>query len=202
MQTTTIDLLRHGECEGGNIYRGSTNVALSDTGWQQMQSVSERIVPSWQCIYTSPLQRCQRFAEYLAEQHHMPFTVENNLRETHFGEWEGKLIEDVWRDDYDRVVAWFKNPIKHYPPGGEPTTEFMARVQQVFDHLAEKHKDQHIGLVIHGGVIRMLIAYVMKSPFNGFSSMEVPYACISRIKVFHREEGVWPQLIFHNPLAL
>ena len=35
---TCIDFLRHGECEGGEIFRGSgSDVALTDQGWQQMR---------------------------------------------------------------------------------------------------------------------------------------------------------------------
>ena len=35
---TLIDILRHGQCEGGEIYRGSTDVPLTDLGWQQMRN--------------------------------------------------------------------------------------------------------------------------------------------------------------------
>ena len=35
---TTVDLLRHGESEGGEIFRGSIDVPLTEMGWQQMQS--------------------------------------------------------------------------------------------------------------------------------------------------------------------
>jgi alpha-ribazole phosphatase len=37
-QVTTVDLLRHGECEGGHVYRGSLDLPLSETGWEQLRS--------------------------------------------------------------------------------------------------------------------------------------------------------------------
>ena len=40
-RVTTIDFLRHGECEGGNIYRGSTDVVLSRCGYRQMERVTD-----------------------------------------------------------------------------------------------------------------------------------------------------------------
>ena len=37
MTTTLIDLIRHGEPEGGPMFRGQTDHPLSATGWQQMR---------------------------------------------------------------------------------------------------------------------------------------------------------------------
>ena len=59
---TCIDFLRHGECEGGEIFRGSgSDVALTNKGWQQMRD-SVQDMACWDSIITSPLQRCRRFA--------------------------------------------------------------------------------------------------------------------------------------------
>ncbi|MGS0730603.1 histidine phosphatase family protein, partial [Shewanella sp. 0m-11] len=37
MQTTKVILLRHGECDGGNILRGQVDVALTELGQLQMK---------------------------------------------------------------------------------------------------------------------------------------------------------------------
>jgi alpha-ribazole phosphatase len=89
---TCIDFLRHGECEGGEIFRGSgSDVALTDKGWQQMRgSVQE--LSGWDSIITSPLQRCRRFATEQSERLSIPLTENTNWREIHFGDWEGRLI--------------------------------------------------------------------------------------------------------------
>jgi alpha-ribazole phosphatase len=36
--TTIFDVIRHGEPEGGPMYRGSKDDPLSPVGWQQMRS--------------------------------------------------------------------------------------------------------------------------------------------------------------------
>ncbi len=56
--TTTIDLLRHGACEGGEIFRGSSDVALSEQGWQQMRAAIADETAPWQAVVSSSLQRC------------------------------------------------------------------------------------------------------------------------------------------------
>ena len=58
-EETLIDLLRHGEPEGGRAYRGhSIDDPLSETGWQQMWAAVGYHKP-WEQIVSSPLQRCQ-----------------------------------------------------------------------------------------------------------------------------------------------
>ena len=47
---TCIDFLRHGECEGGEIFRGSgSDVALTNKGWQQMRD-SVQDMACWDSI--------------------------------------------------------------------------------------------------------------------------------------------------------
>ena len=102
---TCIDFLRHGECEGGEIFRGSgSDVALTDKGWQQMRgSVQE--LSGWDSIITSPLQRCRRFATEQSERLSIPLTENTNWREIHFGDWEGRLMADVWKESPDLVAS-------------------------------------------------------------------------------------------------
>ena len=54
--TTLVDLLRHGECEGGPIFRGSLDVALSEAGLARMQAQADA-QPGWQHVIASPLRR-------------------------------------------------------------------------------------------------------------------------------------------------
>ena len=54
--TTTIDLLRHGDVEGGRKYRGQLDDPLSELGWQQLRSATSK-KQNWQHIVSSPLFR-------------------------------------------------------------------------------------------------------------------------------------------------
>ena len=66
---TIIDLLRHGEPEGGRMYRGGgTDHPLSDEGnLQMLDSISLYILDDdsvpWQAVVSSPMLRCSAFAE-------------------------------------------------------------------------------------------------------------------------------------------
>ncbi len=83
-----VDLLRHGEVEGGACFRGSTDDPLSKNGWQAMESAARRISP-WDQIITSPLLRCQQIAGVISEQQKTPLLLEADFREICFGEWGG-----------------------------------------------------------------------------------------------------------------
>lgn len=176
MPETRIDLLRHGQCEGGEIFRGSTDVALTNEGWSAMRSSLTGMEPApWQRIVSSPLQRCRRFAEALSEQWDLPLTLEPDLREMHFGDWEGREYADLWDND-PQLRLWGEDPERHTPPNGEPLAEFAARVLGALEHLACAHSDEHLLIVTHGGVIRLLLTQAKGWPRSEMRQMPVPYA--------------------------
>ena len=77
--------MRHGHCEGGKIFRGTTDVELSQQGWKQMQDNADLLHTNWQHIVTSPLQRCAVFSRYIAEQYSIPYNIEEDFHEIDFG---------------------------------------------------------------------------------------------------------------------
>lgn len=198
LQITTIDLLRHGACEGGEIFRGSTDVPLTDVGWQQMR---DALAPhaGWQRVVCSPLQRCRLFAEQWAAQNAVPLYTHDQLRELHFGDWEGQRIVDVQREHGASLRSFWDDPTGFTPPNGEPMTAFRTRVLQAADEVLQQYRGEHVLLIAHGAVIRQLLCEWLQMPMTAFSSIAVPYAGLSRVRVYYRE-GVapWLQLCLHK----
>lgn len=195
---TTIDLLRHGECTDGHCYRGSSDVALSDKGWQQMHDNIHQLEPVWQKIISSPLSRCMNFAKDLAAKQQLPLIIEPKFKELHFGDWEGRSIEAVWADEPEVVSAWFANPILSPPPNGEAADVFSTRVIAGLTAIVEANKGDHVLLVSHGGVMRALLAYCLAMPLLELNRFDIPYACVSRIQVVSELEQQYYRFIFHN----
>jgi alpha-ribazole phosphatase len=197
-QVTTVDLLRHGECEGGHVYRGSLDLPLSETGWQQLRSKAGDF-REWTRIVSSPLQRCARFAEALSERHTLPLAIDDAFREVHFGDWEGRAIADVWREQGSHVRRFFADPVNAAPPNGEPLHEFEQRVVAGWNTLLRDNRGEHILLVAHGGTIRVLLAQVLAMPLTRIANLDVPYASASRIRIHHSEgQPDFISLVFHN----
>lgn len=194
---TTIDLLRHGKPEGGEIFRGATDVLLSNQGWQQMHDAVAQAEP-WQRIVSSPMKRCHAFAEQLAERHQLPISLHEGIREISFGEWDGMAYSQV-REQYGELFdLYWRDPHHYAPPHAEPITDFCQRVQLALWQLVEQYRGQHVLMVTHGGVIRAILAEILQAQAVSLLRYEVPYASFSRVRIYHDEAGNWPQLVFFN----
>jgi alpha-ribazole phosphatase len=198
VKTTTIDLLRHGQCEGGEIFRGSTDVALTDKGWQQMQqSISNE--QGWGRIISSTLMRCQKFANTLSKEKGLPLELFEAFQEIHFGDWEGQLQETVQQEQRELLRAFWKDPLTATPPNGEPMIDFHRRVTDCVNDLLATNHGEHLLLVTHGAVIRVLMCEWLNMPLTSLSSISVPYACMTRFRIYHFEDNKpWVQLCFHR----
>lgn len=177
-----LELLRHGETVSGGGFRGSLDDALTETGWAQMrQGVAGR--SGWQVLVSSPLQRCARFAEELAQQHGLSVQLEPGLQELHFGAWEGRSALQLM-DGAERELGLFWNdPYAFTPPEGEPVVAFEARVLGTLARLQAMHAGKRVLLVTHGGVMRLLLARARGLPREQLMQVEVAHAALFGIEV-------------------
>lgn len=195
--TTTIDMIRHGEPLGGKKYRGQIDDPLSEKGWRQMREAVADHCP-WELIVTSPLSRCQAFAEELAQRHGVPLQVEPRLKEIGFGAWEGKTATELLAED-DRLLANFwSDPLNHTPPGAEPLAAFRDRIVAAWNDLLQQHAGKHLLIVGHAGQMRMVVRHVLDMPLDRLFRIQVDNASLTRIQVDGSGDEAWPRLIFHN----
>ncbi|GLS27564.1 histidine phosphatase family protein [Marinibactrum halimedae] len=195
---TTVDLLRHGHCQGGEIYRGSTDVALSETGWAQMRDSVEQHLESergpWDKIVSSPLTRCRVFAEQTSERLAIPLCIEPDFREYSFGEWEGRIVKEVYTETPEAVRAFYRDPENNAPPGGENFVAFRERLVNAWEKLFESHQGQHLLLIQHGASIRGLLLHFLAMPSASMTRLEVPYAGMIRLRIISDDTGHRPVL--------
>jgi len=192
--TTLIDFIRHGEPEGGRLYRGSTvDDPLSDRGWRQMwQTVGEAC--HWDRIVSSPLQRCLAFAEVLGERHSLPVEVDEDFREIGFGSWEGSSPGKIAARDPEGHAAFYRDPVHCRPAGAEDLLHFGQRVAAAFEKVLSRHTGRRLLVVTHAGVIRAALGHVLQAPPDAWYRVKVDNAGLSR---FSHHEG-FSQLLFHN----
>lgn len=197
MKITTIDLIRHGEAVGGKKYRGQTNDPLSEKGWEQMwRAVGEH--HPWQHIATSPLSRCADFAHALAQKWQIPVSEDARLMELGFGEWEGKTPQQLMEHDPDTLLRFWRDPLHHHPANAELLTDFAARVSAVWHTLVKEYKGEHVLVVAHAGVIRMITSYVLGMPLDHIFRIQVGNAGITRIHIEGEGLAALPSLVFHD----
>lgn len=180
--TLRLDLLRHGETELGGGLRGSLDDALTDTGWAQMRAAVAESGP-WDRIVSSPLQRCARFAEELADRLGLPLQLDADLQELHFGEWEGCSAAQLMETDAESLGLFWANPYTFTPPNAEPLTAFSARVLSAVERLHLAHAGERVLLVSHGGVMRLLLAQARGLPREQLLQVEVGYGALLSLQV-------------------
>lgn len=183
MSTTRIDLIRHGEPEGGEVFRGRINPRLTDQGrWQFEQRVA-RAQGQWQRIISSPLDRCRESAEALADQLKLPLTVDERWIEIDFGEWENRPVSEVLRHHADDARRLWDDPLNFCAPGGEPVPVLQQRVLDGWQSLLAQYEGERLLVVSHGGVMRVLAQHLIQLAPAGMNRLAIPYAGLLRFRV-------------------
>lgn len=195
--STKIDLIRHGEPEGGPAYRGHTDDPLSELGWRQMRNAVQDHKP-WDMIISSPLLRCAEFAKEVAERHQIPLELDARFKEIFFGPWEGKTAAEISREDAEALQLFWSNPVENMPQGAETMHEFRQRILEGWQSLLEQYEGKHLLLVGHGGMMRMILSHVLDMPMNNMFRLNVKFAAISRVQIDHYGDTVMPRLKFHS----
>lgn len=175
--TTRFDILRHGEPDGEDCFRGSgIDHPISELGSQQMRAAIAQNT-QWDLIISSPLIRCLDFAQKLSSELKLQLIIDDSFREIGFGVWEGKTKEDVQCNDSDTYKRFIIDPVKNRPAGAEPLEKFSNRVWHKLEELSTEYKGKRILLVSHAGVIRVVTARTMGLALNDvYNQLKVEYA--------------------------
>lgn len=109
-------------------------------------------------IYSSDLDRCQQTLEWVqAAKPGIPLSLEPRLRELHFGEYEGKVYDEL--KDLPHYRAWIDSVGELQIPGGESAAQLRERLDLWLADVAEDAQAngyRKVLAVTHGGVIREL----------------------------------------------
>lgn len=202
----TVDFIRHGEPEGGDILRGRVNPVLTHLGWQQMRIATAlnsaheptAVTPNWTHIVSSPLSRCCEFAARTAEKVQLELSIEDQWQEIDYGDWDGMLIKD-WRVVAADQFKAFRNDLSALaPPNGEDYLSFKGRITTAFESLSKLPDGSHVLVVTHGGVLRVVLPTVLGMPLNKSFPLHIPFACFSRIYLEFANGRANYSLVFHN----
>lgn len=184
-----IDLLRHGETSLSHTLRGSTDDALTESGWQQMRQTVEQALQQdpkalvWDAIISSPLQRCRIFADELAFQLKLEVVLDANLQEMHFGDWEALTTQSIYATQPELLAQFWEKPSQFSPPNAETLQQFHARINQAIQQIQTymQHKQfEHVLVVTHGGVIKLLKCLAMNQPLDNILKMSAELGQLNR----------------------
>lgn len=198
-QTTIIDVIRHGEPEGGSKYRGQVDDPLSQRGWSQMRTAVEGR-DDWQQIVTSDLSRCAAFADEVGQKLSIPVEETDQFREIGFGDWEGMTAKEIMQQDEAALSAFWRDPLNNTPPHAESLENFYQRIESAWEATLQQHAGKRILLIGHAGMMRVLLLKALAMPLEGFYRFDPRNASIVRIRVDSGRHGEsYNQLVFEGP---
>lgn len=183
----TLVLLRHGETaltpEKRFSGSGGTDPELSATGRDQAARAAEHFAAlgTVQEIVSSPLRRCRETAAAVADRLGLDVRIDEELRETDFGAWEGLTFGEVRERYGDDLTAWLASPDTAPTGGGESFAEVAERVAAARDRIVARYAGRTVLLVTHVTPIKTLVRLALGAPPEALFRMELSAASISTV---------------------
>ena len=187
--TTTI-LLRHGDTRLSPEHRfsGLRDLPLSASGTRQAQAAACRLasgVPI-HAVVSSPLRRAVATATFAADELGLTAVVDDDLRETDFGAWEGFTLAEIQQRWPSVAAAWRRDP-EQAPPGGESFADVALRVDRARDRLLRDHGGTTVLVVSHITPMKILLCRALGVPLSTIYRLYLGSACINKIQWHGRE---------------
>jgi broad specificity phosphatase PhoE len=182
--TITV-LLRHGDTRFSPEHRfsGLRDLPLSASGTRQAQAAACRLAtgPPIDAVVSSPLQRAVATAAIAAGKLGLTAVIDDDLRETDFGEWDGFTLAEIQQRWPAAAAAWRRDP-QQAPPGGESFAETARRVNQACDRLLRDYRGQTVLVVSHVTPIKILLCRALAVPLCTLYRLYLGSAAINEIQ--------------------
>ena len=178
-------LVRHGETEWNvqRRYQGQSDVPLSELGKRQAELVAERLTDQEiDVVYSSDLKRAWDTAQVIADKIGLDVSSESRLRELKFGILEGLTFDEAQEKHPEMIDAWLEN-FNNTPEGGETIDLFNARIVSLLDDLKDKHDEQVVLLVGHGGSLSEILRVVLELSREKHWYLEMENASLSEVLI-------------------
>lgn len=158
---TTVYLMRHGEVANGGEkrYNGHIDVDITQKGVEQMHRLAGLLDgKSLSAVYSSDLIRSRKGAEIISRRVGISYTPLRALRERSVGKWEGLTVEEIKTRYPEEYAVWRADLLNYRPPDGECLLDLKHRILPVYKGLVDSHQGKEIGMLLHGGVNRVILA--------------------------------------------
>lgn len=195
-----ITLVRHGITEWNKKFRyqGITDVPLSPEGEEQAKKAALRLsCESVDRVISSPLGRSMKTASIIAETIGKSAVERwDELREVDFGDWEGLTVPQI-KDKFgeDLFERWKSSQVDVTATNGEEADLVYKRAEACAARILAL-KDEHVVVVGHGALFRMLLLPLIKVPRgNVFWRMKMDNCSLSGIGIDRKNRAF---IVFFN----
>lgn len=187
---TRVIAVRHGETAWNRATRvqGHTDISLSDTGLWQARRLAHALADAGiSAVYASDLQRAVQTAHAVAQRAGVQVVTDPDLRERHFGVFEGRTFAEIEQRWPEQALRWRRRDPDFGAEGGETLADFNARSVACATRLAARHPGETIALVAHGGVMDCLYRAATRVGLQAQRTWQLGNASINWL--LYSEEG-------------
>lgn len=178
-----IILLRHCQTElsEGKRLIGQYDVKLSSEGIARAAKIGKSLqeYKSYSIICSS-LKRSKETAEIISSYLNTQVEPLNGFNEINLGNWDGKYIEEIKKEEPIAFEERGKDIIYYRIPGGENFIDLSIRVKKTFNDILQSH--QNMIIVGHKSVNRIILADILRIPLEYIMALPQDYGCINRIE--------------------
>lgn len=160
-------IVRHGETPWNveGRLQGHADIDISEKGRQQAREVAKRLAETpIDVAYSSDLARARHTAEIVLDQRGVPLHSTEGLRERFYGVFEGLTVAERQAQYPNEFAASLIKNLEFAAPGGESARGTLERMARVMGEIKERHLNETVLIVGHGGSLRSAIIALMELP--------------------------------------
>ena len=173
-----IHLIRHTAVQAPGICYGHYDVPLANTFAAEVAQLRTKLPPLPYRVFSSPAQRCVALAETVAAE----ITLDERLREMHFGAWENRLWNDLPPAE---TAPWMADYVTLAPPNGETFGAVQQRAAAFLTELTATTVEEPTLVFTHGGTIRALVCHCLEIPLRNAFQLQIEYASVTKLRLQH-----------------
>lgn len=157
--------------------------------------------------FVSPLQRTQQTLAAIGALRAAPVPtarVEPAFAEQHFGRWQGRSWPEMQAADPALYEAFWRNPTRTAPPGGESFLAQMRRTERAITRLSATTAETDLVCVAHAGTIRSAVALALNLTPEAALALVIDNLSITRLEfvadgLLHSHGGAWRVRTVNQP---
>jgi broad specificity phosphatase PhoE/ribonuclease HI len=197
-EPTRFLLLRHGQTELSveRRYSGRGNPPLTELGRRQADAAAHHLGRRGgiTAVVSSPLQRAYDTATAAAKVLGLDVTVDDDLIETDFGDWEGLTFGEAAQRDPAIHGKWLRDTSVAPPGGGESFDTVAHRVRRARTRIIADYGDATVLVVSHVTPIKTVLRYALDAGQGILYRLHLDLASLS-IAEFYPDGGSSVRLV-------
>ncbi len=185
-----LTIVRHGETDWNKVRKiqGQIDIGLNLFGVQQAHTCAKYLANEhFDSVYSSPLSRAYETAKIITAKRDCHISVKDDLQEINMGKWQGMIWSEIVKTHSDLYVEFEKVGDFSKVYKGESFKELQDRAARFLDYLVETPYESVLA-VSHGGLIKVLICYVLGLDLSKRTKFNIDNLSISRLH-YSQERG-------------